>query len=260
MSVGNRHTAKAMNAMGDAVKRPGVLMTGLSPRLVWLRCLWAVLVLGALSACMAPAYVATKIENLGNDRALTKDTDRLRQYIAKLQAQGDPQGDYYYALGNSDGWIEDVKDPKAITQLFEQAAAQGSMDARILLALQEAMGQEKPGELRFALSPREDLQGWAPGLAKLLPLLKEQCYVRRLVIDAGRPKVDHYSIAYKVWPHFRNGKHVQRNGQWVLLIPKNPERQKLWEDLDEQCPSRMPKRMFLNEDLEMVLGVSGMGF
>ncbi|WP_234262906.1 hypothetical protein [Hydrogenophaga sp. NFH-34] len=259
MSVGIFNTAEAMDSMGDAVKWPGVFMTGLSPRLVWLRCLWAVLVLGALSACMAPAYVATKIENLGNDRALTKGTDRLQQYIAKLQAEGDPQGDYYYALGNSDGWIEDVKDPKAITQLFEQAAAKGSMDARILLALQEAMGQEKPGELRFALSPREDLQGWAPGLAKLLPLLNEQCYARRLVIDAGRPKVDHYSIAYKVWPHFRDG-YYRRNADGTRTLLKDAERQKLWEDLDEQCPSRMPQRMFLNEDLEMVLGVSGMGF
>ena len=199
-----------------------------------------------LSACMAPAYVATKIEGMGNDRTLKKGTERLRQYIAKLQAEGDPQGDYYYALGNSDGWIEDVKEPQAITRLFEQAAARGSMDAKILLALQEAMGQEKPGRLDFALTPRETLRGWESGLGKLLPLLQQQCFARRLVIDEGRPKVDYYTIAYYVWPHFRDG-YYRRNTDGTRTLLRDVERQKLWEGIHRQC--LMPQREFLDVDL-----------
>lgn len=204
-----------------------------------------------LGGCMAPAYVATKIEGMGNDRTLNKGIKRLRQYIGELQAKGDPQGDYYYALGNSDGWIEDVKDPKAITALFERAAAKGSMDARILLALQEAMGQDKPGELRFALSPRENLQGWESGLAKLLPLLQQQCYVRRLGIDEGRPMVDHYSVAYKVWPHFRNG-YYRRNADGTRTLLRDAERQKLWESIDDQCERDLPRRLHLGADLHLL--------
>lgn len=216
---------------------------------------WAVGTTAALllSACMAPAYVAMEMEKIGNDRTLNKGTERLRQYIAKLQADGDPQGDYYYALGNSDGWIEDVKDPQAITRLFEQAAAKGSMDAKILLALQEAMGQEKPGELRFALSPREDLRGWESGLTKLLPLLQQQCYARRLVIDQGRPKVDHYTVAYKVWPHFRDG-YYRRNADGSRTLLKDAERLKLWQDIDHQCLRDMPKHQFLGADFNLIRG------
>lgn len=204
-----------------------------------------------LSACMAPAYVAMELEKIGNDRTLNKGTERLRQYIAKLQAEGDPQGDYYYALGNSDGWIEDVKDPQAITRLFEQAAAKGSMDAKILLALQEAMGQPKPGRLDYALTPRESLEGWESGLARLLPLLQQQCYARRLVVDQGRPKVDHYTIAYKVWPHFRNG-YYRRNADGSRTLLKDAERQKLWEGIDNQCPP--PEREFLDTDFNLIQG------
>jgi hypothetical protein len=204
-----------------------------------------------LSACMAPAYVATKIEGMGNDRTLKKGTERLRQYIAKLQAEGDPQGDYYYALGNSDGWIEDVKEPQAITRLFEQAAAKGSMDAKILLALQEAMSEPVPGKLDYGQGPRENLQAWESGLAKLLPLLQQQCYARRLVIDQGRPKVGHYSVAYKVWPHFRNG-YYRRNADGSRTLLKDAERQKQWEDIDSRCQT--PEREFLGTDFNLVRG------
>ena len=37
-----------------------------------------------LSGCMAPAYVATKIEGMGNDRTLNKGIKRLRQYIGEF--------------------------------------------------------------------------------------------------------------------------------------------------------------------------------
>ncbi|MFA7350319.1 MAG: hypothetical protein WC009_06130 [Methylotenera sp.] len=192
-----------------------------------------------LSACMTGAYVATELENADRKKAYTQHVAIFKQHIKALQDKGDPLGDYFYALGNSDGWIKDVKDPKEITALFEKAAAKGSMDANILLALQEASSDPKPGRLDYLKSPRGNIAAWESGLAKLLPLLQEQCYARRLTtgdLFDPRPQEDYYSIAGEIWPTFRDGHHTQSNqGEWVLKVPKNPERQKIWEDIDNNC-------------------------
>lgn len=206
----------------------------------------ALLVLASLptTGCMLGAKVATDVENAGNRRAFEKNKAVLRHYIQTLQAKGDPLGDYFYALANSDGWIKDVKDPQAITALFEKAAAKGSMDARILLALQEAGDDPKPGQLDVHFVPKENLKGWESGLAKLLPLLQQQCYARRLVIgdpvlSEARPQVSYYSIAYAIWPNFERGRSMlNQNGEWVTVLHKDPERLKLWKDIDDNCNHR----------------------
>ena len=169
-------------------------------------------------------------------RDFDKQTGVLIKHMKALQAKGDPLGDYYYALANSDGWLHEVTDPKAITELFEKAAAKGSMDAKILLALQVASDDALPGRLDSSHGPSEDLDKWEQGLAQLLPLLKQQCSVRRLVLDMGKPQVAYYSIAYEIWPTFRDGRHIQNEkGEWVLQVPKNPERQKVWESIHRNC-------------------------
>lgn len=205
----------------------------------------------ALGGCMTSAYVATKVEGWSNDRSLNKGMAHLRAYIEHLRKLGDPQGDYYYALANSDGWIKDVKDPKAITVLFEQAAAKGSVDAQILLALQEAMSEDRPGKLDYGQGPRENPQRWESGLAKLLPLLQQQCYARRLVIDDGRPRLRHYSIAYKVWPTFRDG-YYRRNEDGSRTLIRDPERHALWEGIHRRCLAEMPKRQYLDEHFNLI--------
>jgi hypothetical protein len=186
------------------------------------------------TSCMTSAHVAMAVERSSNTRQLDSSISVLRQHIETLQAQGDPLGDYFYALANSDGWIKDVTDPKGITELFERAAARGSMDAKILLALQEAMDEPVPGKLDYGQGPGEDLAQWERGLARLLPLVRQQCYARRLVVTDGRPRVRYYTIAYKVWPRFRNG-YYQQNADGTRTLIKNAERQKLWEDIDNRC-------------------------
>lgn len=202
------------------------------------------LVLASLlsTGCTLGAKVATDVENAGNKREFEKNIGILRHHIQTLQAKGDPLGDYFYALANSDGWIDDVKDPQAITALFEKAAAKGSMDAKILLALQEAGDDPKPGQLDVVFVPRESLKGWESGLAKLLPLLQQQCYARRLVIGnpvlgEARPQVSYYSIAYAIWPNFRDG-YYRRNADGTKTLLKDPERQKLWETIHRNCNHR----------------------
>lgn len=190
------------------------------------------IVLGALlqSGCAATSKA-------GQQRDFDKQTGILVKHMKALQAKGDPLGDYYYALANSDGWLKEVTDPKAITQLFEQAAAKGSMDAKILLALQEAMGEPIPGQLDLHQGPAGGLAQWELGLSKLLPLLQQQCSAKRLVLDMGKPRVRYYSIAYKVWPIFRDGRHSQNTqGGYDLLVAKNPDRQKVWEAVHRNCP------------------------
>ena len=48
-----------------------------------------------------------------------------------------------------------------------------------------------------AMVPSKDLAEWEQGLAQLLPLLQQQCSVRRLVVDEGRARTSYYSIAYE---------------------------------------------------------------
>ena len=190
------------------------------------------IVLGALlqSGCAATSKA-------GQQRDFDKQTGILVKHMKALQAKGDPLGDYYYALANSDGWLKELTDPKAITQLFEQAAAKGSMDAKILLALQLASDDELPGRLDYSHGPSKDLEKWERGLAQLLPLVRQQCSVRRLVLDMGKPQVAYYSIAYEIWPIFRDGRHSQNaQGGYDLLVAKNPDRQKVWEAVHRNCP------------------------
>jgi len=194
----------------------------------------ALLVVALGTGCMTAAHVAMEVEKASNTRQLETSMAVLRQHIQTLQDQGDPLGDYFYALANSDGWIKDVTEPAAITELFERAAAKGSMDAKILLALQEAMDEPVPGKLDYGQGPGVDLDQWERGLARLLPLVQQQCYVRRLVVDDGKPLVASYTIAYKVWPRFRNG-YYRQNADGSRSLLKDASRQKLWEDIDSRC-------------------------
>ncbi len=196
-----------------------------------------------LGGCVAPVNLALEAEKSQNDRILKTGIAALKKHIKDLQERGDPLGDYFYALANSDGWIEDVKDPVAITALFEKAATKGVMDAQILLALQEAGSEPVPGRLDYGQGPSEDLKAWESGLSKLLPLLQQQCYARRLVLTDGRPRVRYYSIAYKVWPEFRDG-YYRRNPDGTRTLLKDPERLNLWRAIDKQCV--VPESDFLD--------------
>jgi hypothetical protein len=200
---------------------------------------------------MVPAMVATSLEKAGYSSDIDKSRAVLLHHVKTMQATGDPLGDYFYALGNSDGWIKDVQGDEAITELFRQAAAKGSMDAKILLALQKATGEPVPGKLNEGMVPNKDLRLWEAGLAELQPLLQQQCYVRRLVVgsrDLGtdlRPHVTTYAVAYKIWPTFRDGHHVQgAQGEWIKKVEKNPERHRLWEALEENC--KVPADVWLD--------------
>lgn len=200
---------------------------------------------------MVPAMVATSLEKAGYSSDIDKGRATLLHHVKTLQAAGDPLGDYFYALGNSDGWIKDVQGDEAITELFRQAAAKGSMDAKILLALQKATGEPVPGKLNEGMVPNKDLRLWEAGLAELQPLLQQQCYVRRLVVgsrDLGtdlRPHVTTYAVAYKIWPEFRDGHYVQdAQRKWVTVLEKDPERQRLWQALEDSC--KQPAELWLD--------------
>ncbi|MFN3494669.1 MAG: hypothetical protein ACK40L_09195 [Hydrogenophaga sp.] len=192
-----------------------------------------------VSGCMTGAHIAMAVERSKAERDMDRGKEQLRQYIKSLQDRGDPMGDYYYAMANADGWIKDVQDPKAVTALFEQAAAKGVMDAKILLALQLAMGEPVPGRLDYAMVPSKVAGDWQRGREQLFPLLQQQCFARRLVLEEGRPKAAYYSIAYKIWPKYHDGHYVQNERkEWVIQVAKDPGQQQAWESIHRKCQLR----------------------
>ena len=196
----------------------------------------AVLLAAPNAGCMAPVQAVNAIEQSAAQRDLDKGIAVLRAHIKALQDKGDPLGDYFYALGNSDGWIEEVKDPAAITALFEKAAAKGSMDAKILLALQLATGEKIPGRLIYLKEPsRTSLDEWERGLTRLEPLLRDQCFARRLAIDTGTPTITSYSIARAIWPKFRDGYYRYNSDGSRTFLKGDVYRQLPWEDIDRNC-------------------------
>lgn len=229
------HTNEYANFLGDATAQSRLSAKRVSLGRAGVLALLSSAVL-LTSGCMTSAMVAQKIENAGNIRDLKAGTAQLRAHISKLQAAGDPLGDYYYAMGNADGWITDVKDPQAITALFEQAAAKGSMDAKILLALQIATGEAVPGRLDYGKGPsRADLYEWERGLVLLMPLLQQQCYARRLALELGSPVETAYSIANNIWPKFRDGYYRHNPDGTRTFLKGDPARQEPWEVIAVNC-------------------------
>src|SRR5690606_29974532 len=102
------------------------------------------------SGCAVADDALHSVSVARQQRDFDRQTAILLKHMKALQAKGDPLGDYYYALANSDGWLREVTEPEAITALFEQVAAKGSMDAKILLALQLASDDALPGRLDYS--------------------------------------------------------------------------------------------------------------
>jgi hypothetical protein len=51
----------------------------------------------------------------------------------------------------------------------------------------------------------------------------------------GRPRVAYYSIAYEIWPTFRDGYYLYNtDGSRTLL--RDQKRQKVWESIHRNCP------------------------
>lgn len=58
--------------------------------------------------------------------------------IRQLQAKGNPLGDYLWAEAHADKLVENpVQDPMALKALYETAAAKGSVDAKLVLAVKQ---------------------------------------------------------------------------------------------------------------------------
>jgi hypothetical protein len=72
--------------------------------------------------------------------------------------------------------------------------------------------------------------------------------VRRLAVGDGilseaRPNEHYYSIAYEIWPTFRDG-YYRRNPDGTRTLLKDSERQKVWEDIDHHC--KFPPAVWLD--------------
>ncbi len=189
-----------------------------------------------------PVVTAMHVANVMDQKSVGAKADKLweqqRANVRELQANGDPMGDYLYALGNAQGWIEEVKDPQKIVEIFEKAIAEGSGDAQLALGVYYFVGKVPfpYGSANNSIGlPERDRER---GLQLVREGLKSQCSYAQPIVNArsNRACMKYYSAAYDIWPTYRDGLSRQNeNGQWETVVSKNPALADEWRKIDEAC-------------------------
>ncbi|MFJ4294388.1 hypothetical protein ACIP1U_32210 [Cupriavidus sp. NPDC089707] len=176
--------------------------------------------------------------------------------IKSLQAQGDPMGDYLFALANAEGWIGEnrISDPMEIKDLYQKAANKGSSDAMIALGLMLFDGRGAPQYAKGIYLPYEQ-QNWKRGLEWVERGMKIRCsYAQPLYIaitPPGRQCLVYRSPASWIWPAFRDGKYRwSPEGKYVPVIEKNQKLQEDWRAKDAIC-NATPEMQSTKRDCQM---------
>ncbi len=195
----------------------------------------------ALSGCQlaaAPVAGAMTLANAADQRARNQHAKQLwdeeRARVKALQASGDPMGDYLYAVGNAEGWIQDTSDPVRIVELLRKAADKGSNDATIVLGLYYFNAVMPLGtkakrlpedQVDRALGEKLIRAGVARRCAYSEPWA-ERDSVRLVDISAARWMVMVYTNGYE---------EMTRSGERKITIPKNPALEREWREIDDRC-------------------------
>ncbi len=101
--------------------------------------------------------------------------------VKSLQAQGDPLGDYLWAKVNEDKKVDaPINDPALIKKMVADAAARGSIDAQVLLAVRRFQEAATPN---FRIADGQFMPGpseaqWRPALESLDKASQQQCFYR----------------------------------------------------------------------------------
>lgn len=198
-----------------------------------------------LSACGAMIGGTIDLANRADQSSTRERIKALRakqvEYMRALQAQGDPLGDYLFALANAEDWIGEnrITDPVAISDLYRAAADRGSSDAMIALGLMLFDGRSTPqntGGVYLPLSLRDVDRGlaWVEKGMKIRcayttarynasASVNSQCFV--LISPAGA-----------VWPKFRDGmRRRNADGSLSVILRPNSEQEGYWRSKDEAC-------------------------
>lgn len=198
-----------------------------------------------LSACGAMIGGTIDLANRADQSSTRERIKALRakqvEYLRALQAQGDPLGDYLFALANAEGWIGEsrITDPVAIRDLYRAAAEKGSSDAMIALGLMLFDGRATPqneGGVNLPLA----LQDVKEGLVWVERGMKTRCAYTNARYDASASVNAQCFVLTSpsrvIWPKFRDGL-TRRNtdGTTVTTIKPSVEREAYWRSRDDAC-------------------------
>jgi TPR repeat protein len=194
-----------------------------------------------LSGCQllaAPVVGAMTLANVMDQRSQNRHAKRIwydeRAYVKTLQANGDPLGDYLYAIGNAQGWIKDTRDPVEIVGWLQKAADRGSSDAMIMLGfyyfdavipLDGNFKRLSADKVDRVLGEKLVREGVARRCTYAVPSPSGE-WVRLEYTSAARwmAMVYRNGMDEKVGPH-----------EYRIVIPKNLALEQEWLDIDVQC-------------------------
>jgi hypothetical protein len=182
-------------------------------------------------------HVANVADQHAAGKRAEKLWDRQRAEMREMQAQGDPMGDYLYALGNDQGWIQDTRDPLQIRDLLAKAAQEGSSDAKIVLGIFYYVGAIPVQGSRSIWLP-DELIDHQKGLQLIRDGMQVRCTYAEPVVSAysNRAYLRYVSAASRIWPYYRDGQYRRdANGNYVTILDKDPRLEKEWHDLDMKC-------------------------
>ena len=190
----------------------------------------------------APAVTAMHLANVEDQASTSRRAEKLwemhRQRVRILREHGDPMGEYFYALGNAHGWIDDTKDPVEIKDLLEKSANAGSNDAQLALGLFYFSGVIPGGGMSPPIRLPSELMDRARGLQLIRKGVSHRCTYAVPMVDvyANRAYIRRMSAAGWIWPYFRDGDYERdASGHYVPTLEKDPYQEKVWHDIDLRC-------------------------
>lgn len=200
----------------------------------------------SVSGCQVaavPVVTAMHVANVADRHAASKRAEKLWDQqlaeIREMQAQGDPMGDYLYALGNIQGWNRDTSDPLQIRDLLAKAAREGSSDAMIVLGIFYFSGALPSAYFgKSAIWLPEEQRSVERGLELIRAGMRTRCTYAEPVVDSysNRAYLRYVSAASRVWPVFRDGKNGRdASGNFYPIIEKDPRLEAEWHSLDMKC-------------------------
>lgn len=163
----------------------------------------------------------------------SKEAERSRQIydasVARYQVmadQGDPKGLYYMAIVHA---LKHIKEPDGdalvVKQLYEEAVAKGSNDAKVALGKMLVRGHTMPYAYAHIALPVE-LRDRSRGMALLKEAAEQSCSYTEPLIGIGQCRERESSISSLIYVIYRDG--------WGG-VPKDPVQAQYWKDRYDQC-------------------------
>jgi hypothetical protein len=194
-----------------------------------------------LSGCMA---MAVSLDHASTDRQFKTARKQQIDIIKRLQANGNPMGDYLFAVANAEKWWPEnpITDPLVIQGIYAKAAARGSSDAMIALGMMLIFGRPAPGgaEIEYLDLEQRDLQ---KGLDYIEKGTSIRCFYIQPNLDFNQQCFSQFSPSGWVGTKFRDGFQVQnKDGKMITLIQKNQKLSDYWYKKETSCEASIEIR------------------